>query len=390
MPRATLVPSSGGWNDLVVFCAGTPWDGHRLGAQHIAERLAAITPVLYVDPPIARRGLKRKPFLRQAVEGASLRVLGPRLARLSTLVPPGKTRPGLRGVAERLFRRQIGGAVDQLGARVLATIVAPPHFDVFGVRPERHRVHLASDDFLAGARMQGVSSSWVARREREVARSADLIVATSPVLVEKWRRLGHDPLLIPNGCDYATLETVDDVRPAPDVHLKPPLVGFIGTLSERIDVRLLDGIAELGHSLLLVGPRSFTARGQALDALVARPNVQWVGPRPFVSIPRYLAEVAVGIVPYADTPFNRASFPLKALDYLAAGRGVVSTDLPSMRWLETDEVVITQNQHDFIKAVDEALADPLRPSDVRARRAVARRHSWDDRVTRLACALGLS
>jgi hypothetical protein len=36
----------------------------------------------------------------------------------------------------------------------------------------------------------------------------------------------------------------------------------------------------------------------------------------------------VGLTPYADTPFNQASFPLKTLEYLSAGLPVVSTDLP--------------------------------------------------------------
>jgi len=56
--------------------------------------------------------------------------------------------------------------------------------------------------------------------------------------------------------------------------------------------------------------------------------VRWVGPQPYGALPGYLRLMDVGVVPYRDSAFNRGSFPLKTLEYLAAGRGVVATD----RW----------------------------------------------------------
>ena len=60
-----------------------------------------------------------------------------------------------------------------------------------------------------------------------------------------------------------------------------------------------------------------------MEALLARPNVQWVGAAPFERLPTYMRAIDVGIVPYADSAFNQ-ELPLKTLEYLAAGRPTVA------------------------------------------------------------------
>jgi teichuronic acid biosynthesis glycosyltransferase TuaH len=84
-------------------------------------------------------------------------------------------------------------------------------------------------------------------------------------------------------------------------------------------------------------------------------------------------------VPYADTAFNRGSFPLKLLEYLGAGLPVVSTDLPATRWLDTPLIHTATNRTGFVAAVERVLggADPGTPA---SRREFARRHGWESRA----------
>jgi teichuronic acid biosynthesis glycosyltransferase TuaH len=119
----------------------------------------------------------------------------------------------------------------------------------------------------------------------------------------------------------------------------------------------------------------------------------------------------VGITPYTGSPFNLASFPLKTLEYLSAGRPVVSTDLPGSRWLLDDLfradqapgqiMTLASTPADVVAAVrrmvggpgDPAQTDPDsatgRPRRDRCR-AFAARHSWDRRADALADAIGFS
>ena len=38
------------WDGLIVLCAANNWDAVKLADRHMAERLTAHAPVLYVDP----------------------------------------------------------------------------------------------------------------------------------------------------------------------------------------------------------------------------------------------------------------------------------------------------------------------------------------------------
>lgn len=381
---------SGRERPIVVFAGDSHWHGHRLAAQYIAEHLTRYARVLYVDPPLSPVGLRRLRQRYPVGRWVGIEAIDPpALHRVGALVPPGKTRRGGRYLAERALRTQIRRAVRRLGGPVHATIQVPVHHPVLGSFDEPHRVHLASDDFVAAADLHGVDARWVRRCEQRIARVASTVVAVTPSLEERWRGHGFDPVVIPNGCDVALYSTTDDVSPAADVVLPPPVAGFVGTISERTDVALLEAVAARGRSLLLVGPRSFTAPGRALDALFDRPNVQWVGPKDHRELPGYLRHVKVGLVPYRVDAFSLASFPLKTLDYLAAGRAVVSTDLPAVDVVGTDLVAVASDPQGFADAVDQLL-DAADGSDLVARRrARASAHSWEARVQELAAVIGL-
>ena len=115
-----------------------------------------------------------------------------------------------------------------------------------------------------------------------------------------------------------------------------------------------------------------------------RSNVRWVGSKPFSALPGYLRLIDVGLTPYADTAFNRASFPLKTLEYLAAGRAVVATPLPANDWLGTDLITVAADPAAFAAEVAARLGTPRSAELVERRRAFARRHSWARRAETMA------
>src|SRR5512132_3603441 len=129
-------------------------------------------------------------------------------------------------------------------------------------------------------------------------------------------------------------------------------------MSDRIDLAMLDAVASSGVSLLLVGPRQATFEIAKLDRLLSLPNVQWVGPKEFQELPSYLRVIDVGLTPYTQSDFNRASFPLKTLEYLAAGRPVVASDLPAHRWLNTPHVSIARTPREFAEHTRSLLRAP--------------------------------
>jgi glycosyltransferase involved in cell wall biosynthesis len=379
--------SRGEWDDLIVLCAANGWDTTKVVDQHMAEQLSATVPVLYVDPPISRLSVLRSPELRASLDGPRLRVIAPRLARLTPVVQPFPERRGSVTLTTAVLRRQLGRAAASLGGSVRALVSAWPMFPVLGACRERSRVYWAQDDFVGLAELYGTDGKLVDRREQQVAAAADIVVAANPLVAETWQSRGLDVRIIPFGCDADAYAHVDDLARPSDVRSEPPVVGFVGRINERIDPSLLEAIAARGRSLLFVGPRTPSFTSDRLDAVLERPNVSWTGPVPFDALPQYFAAIDVGVTPYGDSAFNRGSFPLKTLEYLAAGRAVVSTDLPATRWLDTDLVAVASGPEAFADAVDRALLAPQTPELVASRRAFAQSHSWPRRAADLLALL---
>ncbi len=178
---------------------------------------------------------------------------------------------------------------------------------------------------------------------------------------DRYAAAGFAATLIPNGCDPDAHVHVDQA-PRPDIHELPgPVAGFLGHVNDRIDLALLEAVAQTGMTLLIVGPVAPGYQADRFAALVDRPNVTWTGPRPYQEMPSYLRLIDVGLTPYAVNDFNRASFPLKTLEYLAGGRAVVATPLPANAWLGSEHIVVADGPEKFAAAVVAAAATPRTP-----------------------------
>jgi teichuronic acid biosynthesis glycosyltransferase TuaH len=371
----------------VVLCAAESYSGVKMPDKHMAEHLSKLVPLLYVDPPLSVVAPWRNHPSAHSLRGSRLRVLGPDLARLTPVVQPGPARAPLTPVTSALARRYIRSAVTRLGGHVQALISAWPQFPVFGSCDEDVRVYWPQDDFAGGADLLGLDARHLEACERDVAARADFVAACSPVLAETWRSRGAETILIPNGADLASYAGVEEAPRPVDVPLPGPMAGFVGHINARTDLELLEAIADRGRSLLMVGPKDSGFEPERFSALVQRPNVCWVGLKPFDALPGYLRLIDVGVVPYGDSPFNRGSFPLKTLEYLAAGRAVVATDLPSIRWLATDLVTVATGPKAFADAVDQLLGEIRSPAVTESRRAFAARHSWAYRAADMHAAI---
>jgi glycosyltransferase involved in cell wall biosynthesis len=372
------------WDDLIVLCATSQYDAMPMGDWHLARELARLGPVLFVDPPMSRLTPLRRPEAASAVTRPRLTVLGPNLARLVPVVQPGPSRPGLVHLSTELTRRYLRRATISLGGRVSAVISGWSLYPVHGACRERVSVYWAKDDFVGGAALLGENARLLDVRERRVAAAADLVVAANPLVAQTWQRRGLDPVLIPFGADTAAYERVDEAPWPAGLDLPAPVAGFVGRLNSRTELALLEAIAAAGQSLLLVGPKDAGFEPERFAALTAQPNVRWVGPKPFEDLPSYLKVIDVGLVPYGDSAFNRGSFPLKTLEYLAAGRPVVATDLPATQWLLAEMadrlICVAEGPADFAAQARRLGALPRTAEAMASRREFASRHSWANRA----------
>jgi teichuronic acid biosynthesis glycosyltransferase TuaH len=163
------------------------------------------------------------------------------------------------------------------------------------------------------------------------------------------------------------------------------VAALIGQLNDRLDLDALERTVAAGVPLRVIGrlvaqDPVFHAR---LERFLASPGVEWRGEIRPDQLPAELARVAVGLTPYADTAFNRSSFPLKTLDYLAAGAPVVSTELSASRWFESPDVRVAADADAFAALALAAVRAPADAARDASCRALAVAHGWDRRAADL-------
>jgi len=381
----------------LVWMAPVPWDGIPGSDRQLALAMTRHARVLWVDPPVSALTPAR---VGGEVGGGllpSLSEAADRITRLTTVALPGLSRPGIRATTAPLQRAQVRWALRKLGIRP-AAVVAGNTEDVLGRQAGAVNVLYCTDDLVAGAALMGLSAARLEAQDRRALARADVVVVVSPTLAGRWAALGAAPVLIPNGC--AADRPAAPVPAPAAAGLPRPVAGLVGQLSDRIDMAILEALSEAGFGQLIVGPHDQRWEPRRFAALTARPGVHHAGRVAGDAVPAYLAAIDVGVTPYADSAFNRASFPLKTLEYLAAGRPVVSTDLPGARWLLADlasvdpapEQVLSlaRGPAEMVAAVRRMTAQPGGPGLAARCRSFAARHSWARRADALAAAIGLA
>lgn len=347
----------------------------------MAEALSAHHPVLFVDPSRSSRhgvGLDLSPTLSE---------VGDNLWHLKGVAVPAHTRTAMGPLMAHLVGRATTRALDTIGAGLpVATLLQTPQTPVLGQVPADVKVYWATDDFTAGAALMGVDPSAMATAEARSAADADLVVAVSEPLAGRWIAHGKEATVIPTGVDVPPLSSLE-VNRAP-TSLQEPAVGVFGTLSPRLDFGILKAIADRGISTLLVGPAVFRHDRDRFDAFVDLSNVEWVGQQPHHALPSFYATISVGIVPYVDSDFNRASAPLKAMEYLAMGKAVVSTPLPAIERLDSPDIAFSADPENFAGVVAERLSRPITQADIDRRRDQMRQHDWTNRALDLLRVIG--
>ncbi len=370
-------------SSLIVLCAANNWDDVTLSDRPLARELKDHAPVLYVDPPLSHLSPRNNPRIAASLKGPRLRLIEPGLLRYTPVVAPLPFRRPMLPLTRLTVRAGLSRVLRQLGSDVQAVVSTFLLIDVFDLAPSARHLYWMQDDVAAGAAYWNQNQAILLRGERRVVESADAILAASPLAALEWRARGHNAHVLPNGCDLARFD-----QPSPEVGpqlgLPRPVAGFVGHLNERTDLEYLQSVVDHDVSLLIVGPISESVRGPALEALLESNRVRSVGPQPYDELGAWLSGIDVGLVPYRNDDFNRYSFPLKTLEYLAAGIPVVSTDLPATQWLDTQHIATATTPSDFGAAAASRSRVGQPPDAVEARRAFARGHSWSERARTLA------
>lgn len=376
-------------NETFVYFGPEPWASMWRNRHQLLSRLARANRALYVEPrPYveevlgqARRGGLTSTDLRGGLTPLADNLWAYRAPRYAPLGGP----PPLRAITHALRRGHLQRTLARIGGQPpIVWLSTPTQFDARFDLAARLRVYHIVDDYLGYHDLPESQRAVWAQKEQALIDWADRVIVVSQELLDSKGAGNPKFRLLPNAVDRAAYQ--DRLpRPVPAlIELPRPILGYVGLISVRLDLALLDALA-VAHpewTLALVGTVYRSGCGELLDRLTGRPNVRLLPPVPAHEVPDYVRAFDVGLAPYRVTRETFHASPLKIYEYLAAGLPVVAADVPGARQF-ADVVSLAAGPEEWAAAIAAGLVDKA-PEAIAARRRAVAPHTWDARVETLS------
>jgi len=352
------------------------WDFVWQRPQQILSRLAQRSHVLFVEEPV---------YLDD-IPAARLDVSLP-LPRVHRAVPmlPGTLRgeyDASIAVIRDLVRKQVaadgplGGAFTRTVQWFYTPMPAPAMLGAFN---ERAVVYDCMDE-LSKFRF---APTELVDRERHLVANADVVFTGGYKLWQaKSRHHGNVHFF---GCgvdvDHFARARSEELAVAPELaKFGRKVMGYFGVIDERIDYDLL---AKLAHEnsdaeLVMVGPVVKVDPNE----LPQGPNIHWLGQRQYAELPSYVKGFDVCLMPFALNEATEYINPTKTLEYMAAGKPIVSTAVSDVVHNFTPVVTVAETDDDFVTATAAAIQNPDAAMIARGVEQ-ARANTWESIVARM-------
>lgn len=353
---------------LVVF-SRLRWHGVFARPQQLLGRLAERYRIVYVEEPVHAAGPAR---LVSTSAGPTIEVITP----CTPIGEPGFHDGQIAGLQPLLDAR-----LQQISGDIVAWFDTAQALPLAASLRTRATVYDCADE-PPGLHDELARDAY--QRESALMHIAQLVLVHGPGLFEARRDEHANMHLLPSGVDvqHFAPEALEEGGAAQHEarqlqrFVDAPRLGFYGVIDERIDLALVERLADADAQwqIVMVGPIVGIDRSQ----LPQRDNLHWLGLQPYAVLPHLLASWDLCLLPLARGPGTRHANPGQALEFLASGKPVVSTAIDDVRTLYGDVVEIAEDHGRFIVACARALfedATQRREREARTR-AVVNGFSW--------------
>lgn len=370
---------------IICFGGEDWWYHHPHSKAHLMRKFArAGNKVIFVNsismglPGLAHKDLlpriKRKlgsysKLARQTEEGitvvspASLPFFGSALARASN---------------KKLIGAQINTLARRRGlSNPILWIAIPTAAELIDSFNASVIVYQVSDKYDANTMDHATDPALIRRLHEHAIDAADLVFYSGRKLFDEAERGREKSYLLEQGVDYnhwcntATLPVHPEV-----VKIPHPRIGYFGAIEPwLVDQELIKKAAteRPDWQWIFIGNRS---RGLDIEGLA---NTHFLPPVPYSDLPGYASGFDVCVLPWeTEQAFTSYGSAIKVREYLATGKPVVIAPLPEYEPM-ADVLRIARSRNDFIRLVDEALAEND-PEAGRRRQEAVKNSTWDARA----------
>jgi hypothetical protein len=221
-----------------------------------------------------------------------------------------------------------------------------------------------------------LGGNWYSEEvEMKIIQSSQILLATTPILAERLSPMSPIQVeLLPNAVNTLLFNPDRYYERPSDLPEAEWTVIYIGALwGEWLDWNLLIEVATKypDASVIVIGDY----REQCPQKL---PNLHFLGLKPQIAIPAYLAYSNVSIIPWKVNKITQATSPLKVYEYLSMRKPIVSPEINPLKGIPG--VYLARDQSDFIDLVGEVRKTIL-PRELISRFIME--NNWQARVDHL-------
>jgi glycosyltransferase involved in cell wall biosynthesis len=220
-------------------------------------------------------------------------------------------------------------------------------------------------------------------RERRLLAEADVVFTGGHKLYRSKSRYHDNVHFFGCGVDaahFGRARSAETPVPGDVARLAGPIMGYYGVIDERLDYELLRTLAAANPeaSLVMVGPVVKVDPRELPQAA----NIHWLGQRDYQQLPNYVKSFDVCLMPFALNEATEYINPTKTLEYMAAGKPIVSTAVADVVHNFTPVVKVARSPEEFVAGVRAAASAPDLALIERGLQ-MARRATWEAIVARM-------
>lgn len=220
-------------------------------------------------------------------------------------------------------------------------------------------------------------------------------------LLEDHYKITKEILVVPNGVDadfFDIKETKEEARKILGIPLDKKIVAYVGSLEtvgmEKGVGYLLQAFSLLkerkGCILYIVGGPNKLAeeyRKKLPEFGLGEDNVVLTGYVEYKKIPLYLRAFDILVIPLPKIQHSITTSPIKVFEYMAAGKAIIASDLPSLRaYLDENNVLFfePESYQDLSRKIQLLLdGDILRKKLSENVKILAQKYSWLERTKKI-------
>jgi len=218
---------------------------------------------------------------------------------------------------------------------------------------------------------------FVDKLQKQMISKVEIVFTAWNSLKEKAKKIDPDSKFIPNASETEQfISTYADTPPYDIAEVTKPIIGYVGSIKDRVNFDIIKSIAEnlATGSVVIIGNIQDTNLSTPLPQ---QENIYYLGAKPYDTLAKYIKHFKVGLIPYK--PELTEGEPTKQYDYLACGVPVVSTDLNELYRIK-DYIYIEKDSDNFVNRTIELAEQKISEQQKTQYQEFAKENSWEART----------